>query len=218
MGKPVKKNFDEIWDEIFENLKANYSGEIQKEKKLFQFIGKSNDKDFIVKPGKSTIEFSRQIESDFQLGLSSETTALWKKIAVKQDINIGVKDFDARFIIKGEPVDKVIEFLSYETVRDAIRCFEPLKFFKIDKSSVSIIKALRPNEINSASIDFLITRLIDLADCIEKPDEIEEEKLPGEVFQKKIEDIAKGTPEDRIAALEKKLEDLEKRLKYLETK
>ncbi len=219
MGKPVKKSFDEIWNELFENIKANYSGELKKEKKLLQFIGKCNDKDFIVKPTKNAIEFSIQVESDFELGLSLEPTGLKRKFTkIKQDINIGLKDFDSRYVITGDPVEKVIEFLSYETIIDSIRSFEPIKNFKIDKSSITISKVLMAHEIMPSIIDYLISRLGELAKYIEKPDEIGEEKLPPEVFNKKVEEIAKGSPEDRIEALEKKIEDLEKRLKYLETK
>ena len=222
MSKPAKRTLRERWVEIFEELKDSFSGEIKEEGKLPHLIGKCNGKDFIIKPFKNDIEFAINVESDFNLGLSLEPSGLWKKIAVKQDINIGVKDFDSRFVITGDPIDKVIEFLSYETVRDTIRCFEPIKSFNKDKSSVAIRKSLRASEITPGTIDFLLVRLGELVDCIEKPETIEEEKLPEEVFKKKVEEIGKGLDSDkatfRFEFLEKRIAELEKRIDALEEK
>lgn len=214
MATSEKKSLNQLWNEVFEAIKENFSAEIKTDGKLPHLIGKANGKDFIVKPSKNAIDFSLQVESDFDLTLSHEG---WLKN--KKDINIGVKDFDTKFIIVGEPVEKVIEFLSFETIRDAILCFEPIKYFKVDKSSITIHKKiLRPNEISLENIEFLINRLGDFAVYIEKPEEIEEEKPPKEVFQKKVEEITKGSDRDRIEELEIKLRELEKRLKVLEEK
>jgi hypothetical protein len=216
------------WETILEELKERFSGEVKVEGKVVTFSGKCKDRDIIISPVKGCLSYQIQAKSDFELGLTIQgSLSNFKKKFVKfQDINIGVKDFDKEFIIRGDPEEKVIEFLFFGKVRDTIRTFAPIHSLDLDKSTL-IIKTSIPigAVVYTEKIESQIEKLVFLADAIENPDRIEEIEVDAEPdlpkLEKKFEDMKKDDKFSQIERLDKleiKVKELEGRIKKLELK
>ncbi len=131
--KPKKKTEVEQWTYTFELIKEHYKGNIEPEGKIVKFSGTSKGKEFLVMPRGSNVHFALNLKSDFKLHLGTESfKSEWgKKLKLVKEITVGSQDFDSKFFIKGDPADKVVEFLSSDKIRSAIMCFEPLVSLEI---------------------------------------------------------------------------------------
>jgi len=165
------------WNKIFEEIKYNFSAEITTGSGGWpRFAGKHKNRDFTIFPSSGELTFHICLKSDFELGLTNENIFTIMLKGFQQDIQIGAKDFDSRYLIKGGPEEKVIDFLSYDRVRGAIRCFEPIKLLHLCHSYLEITRKMERNEIFTIDkMDFLLERFLVLADGIENPETIEED-------------------------------------------
>ena len=183
-----------------------------------QLQGMYGDKEIIITPAKTEVSFNILIDSDFKIILTAEgkLSSFKKKFDGFQDIVIGVEDFDSQFIIKGDPEDKVIKFLSYNKVRNLIRSFEPVKAFTLDNTGLTFIKNITRSEtISEEKLGNLISNLSLLAEAILNYEDLKDEKpLQGE--KKKGELIKDLTVEERLNNLERLVEEINLRLKRLE--
>ncbi len=224
--KPKKKTEVEQWTYTFELIKEHYKGNIEPEGKIVKFSGTSKGKEFLVMPRGSNVHFALNLKSDFKLHLGTESfKSEWgKKLKLVKEITVGSQDFDSKFIIKGEPADKVVEFLSSDKIRSAIMCFEPLVSLEITENILEIITK-KDKEVSDKKIDFLIERAVFLAEAIEKPLDItKEEEKPEIVYDKKrtirLEQESKTTLslEERVIVLEKKIKEFEKEFEIIKSK
>jgi len=165
------------WNKIFEEIRYNFSAEIKTGSGGWpRFCGKHKQKDLTVMPSSGAINFHISLKADFELALTNENILTVVLKGFMQDIQIGTEDFDSRYLIKGGPEEKVIDFLSYDRVRGAIRCFEPIGLFHLCRSDLDITRNMERNEIFTIDkMDFLLERLLFLADAVEDPDIIEED-------------------------------------------
>jgi len=182
--------------------------------KFPQLLGKCCGKDIVVTPGKTEVSFYILVNSDFEVALTIEGkfSSFKKKFDGYQDIFINVKEFDERFLIKGNPEKRVIEFLSYEKIRDLIRSFEPIKSLAVDKFSLHIIRNIKKSEtFSSPDISDFINRLGLLAGTIENPHVVEKHKIIVPDYAEGAEDSKEViSPEERLSKLEKRFDRLEK--------
>ena len=225
--KSKKKTTDvEKWTYAFELIKEHYKGTIEPEGKTVKFIGTFNGKELLVMPQGGNVHFALNLKSNFKLHLGTESfKSDWgKKLKLVKEITIGSQDFDSKFIIKGEPADKVVEFLSSDKIRSAIMCFEPLVSLEVTENILEIITK-KDKEISDKKIDFLIERAVFLAEAIEKPVDItKEEEKPEPVYDKKrtirLEQESKLplSLEERVILLEKKVKDFEKEFEFIKSK
>ncbi|MEQ8172680.1 MAG: hypothetical protein ABRQ38_27600 [Candidatus Eremiobacterota bacterium] len=224
--KPKKKTELEKWTYAFELIKENYKGTIEPEGKTVKLTGTSKGKELLVIPQGSNVHFALNLKSNFKLHLGTESfKSDWgKKLKLVKEITIGSQDFDSKFIIKGEPADKVVEFLSSDKIRSAIMCFEPLVSLEVTENILEIITK-KDKEISDKKIDFLIERAVFLAEAIEKPVDItKEEEKPEIVYDKKrtirLEQESKAplSLEERVILLEKKVKDFEKEFDFIKSK
>ena len=225
--KPKKKTEVEKWTYTFELIKEHYKGNIEPEGKSVKFTGTSKGKELLIVPRGGNVIFGLPVTSNFKLHLGTESfKSDWgKKLKLVKEITVGCQDFDARFVIKGEPADKVVEFLSSDKIRSAIMCFEPLVSLEITEDILEIITK-KDTEVSDKKIDFLIERAVFLTEAIEKPLDItkEEEKPAAAAYDQKrtirLEQETK-TPlllEERVALLEKKVKDFEKEFEFIKSK
>ncbi len=224
--KTKKKTELEKWTYAFELIKEHYKGTIEPEGKTVKFTGTSKGKELLVIPQGSNVHFALNLKSDFKLHLGTESfKSDWgKKLKLVKEITIGSQDFDSKFIIKGDPADKVVEFLSSDKIRSAIMCFEPLVSLEVTENILEIITK-KDKEISDKKIDFLIERAVFLAEAIEKPVDItKEEEKPEIVYDKKrtirLEQESKAplSLEERVILLEKKVKDFEKEFEFIKSK
>lgn len=165
------------WNKIFEEIKYNFSAQITRGYGGWpRFTGKHKNKELTIFPSSGELTFHISLNSDFELGLTNENIFTIVLKGFQQDIQIGAEDFDNRYIIKGGPEEKVIDFLSYDRVRGAIRCFEPIRSFHLCHSYLEITRTMERSEIFTIDkMDFLLERFLFLADGIENPEIIEED-------------------------------------------
>lgn len=165
------------WNKIFEEIKYNYSARITTGSGGWPgFAGKYKNREFNICPSSGELTFHISLKSDFELGLTNESIFTVMLKGFQQDIQIGAEDFDSRYLIKGGPEEKVIDFLSYDRVRGAIRCFEPIKSFHLCHSYLEITRKMERNELFTIDkMDFILERFLFLADGIENHEIIEED-------------------------------------------
>jgi hypothetical protein len=224
--KPKKKTEAEKWSQTFELIKERYNGNIETEGKSVKFTATSKGKEILILPRGGNVIFGMPIKSNFKLHLGTENfKSEWgKKLKLVKEITVGCQDFDARFIIKGESADKVVEFLSSEKIRSAIMCFEPLVSLEVTEDILEIITK-KDGDISDKQIDFLIERAVFLTEAIEKPADItKEEEKPEAVYDKKrtirleMETKVPHSLEERVVLLEKKVKDFEKEFEFIKSK
>jgi len=224
--KPKKKTEVEKWTYTFELIKEHYKGTIEPEGKTVKFTGTSKGKEFLIMPQGNNVHFALNLKSGFKLHLGTESfKSDWgKKLKLVKEITVGSQDFDSKFIIKGDPADKVVEFLSSDKIRSAIMCFEPLVSLEITEDILEIITK-KDKEVSDKKIDFLIERAVFLAEAIEKPVDItKEEEKPEIVYDKKrtirLEQESKTalSLEERVIVLEKKIKEFEKEFEIIKSK
>ena len=189
------------------------------EGKFPQLIGKCRGKHIVVTPAKTEVSLFTLVKSDFEIALTIEGkfSSFKKRFDGFQDIVIDVKDFDDRFIIKGNPEEKVIDFLSYDKIRDLIRSFEPIKSLTLDEASLHVIRNVKRSEFFSRKdVETFIERFGLLAHSVENPGIIKShEKAIPDVSDVIDDEKEKTSLEDRVLSLEKRFDKLEKTLQII---
>ncbi|OQA19537.1 MAG: hypothetical protein BWY64_00815 [bacterium ADurb.Bin363] len=219
--KVKKRTETEKWNEVFESIKDRFSGKIEIQGKAIKFIGTHKDKEVIIIPKGNNVNFSIPGKCDFTLELLTESALRSVKKMISKEITIGCQEFDSRYVIRGKPEDKVVEFLASEKLRDAIRCFEPIVSFNL-KTGVLDIITKKGTEISADKIDFLVERLVFIVKTAENPEEISEETVTVDKYDKKksekTDEKEELSLEARVLELEKRVKELEKIIEILKTK